>query len=803
MDKLFFLSQTAVSAYEQGSLEKAKANAQEALRLLDELSVTDTQELLFLRMNMITLLQSIANRTHDTDSYSLYEADFQKLCSLLYPEDGPLYYAAHLFDTFECYLNADEVVTAQWCLEQAKQLLITKAGQDCLLIHFLYHAYLAKLLFRLEQYHACIDACLHANDARWEDDFLPANAHPFLAQFASQEDLITQLTFSNLILLGITYCKINNLEDARMILEQLEETPPENYYLRVSLELGLGLAEAYARSKQYDMVQTLCKPYLQQDLSSYPDIQASLACLSHCMEQKADFSFLPADSSCYSRDALTSVLYNQGLALVMQNHYQEALPLFAKLGSKGLSMYLCMLAQTENFSSVPALKTKADHYYYQEMQNLFLYYDEKNVFDHLSLLEYHFSLCMDSYIACHEACGEEVLSAASIYDFLINTKCISLEAAHLVRQYQTLDALRARTPHKSKEIMDSIPADTALLEYCTTRTPLEEYLCVFIMTRQSISCLRLGLVSELAPLLNFWRDCLLTGSRDADTRLRRFLFLPIKETLQNLDVSTLLIAPASLLTDFPFSCLSTSASGYLADDYEINYLNTGKELLAPHTHTFTMLPVTPCIIGNPSASNYPALPFAEQEATQIAQLLDCHAFTGSEARLTLFDSFKQTSPSLLHIAAHGIFSTGDSQISASMQQWRDAYELMEHSGLVLADNELLSCNQIAAMDLSKTGLVVLSACQSGKALFHSSEGMYGLRRSLKLAGCETIIAALWHIDDRSCSLFMNFFYQEVLEQQLPLTAAFHTAVSMLRNYKENGTCIYASPYFWAGYVLIL
>lgn len=138
-----------------------------------------------------------------------------------------------------------------------------------------------------------------------------------------------------------------------------------------------------------------------------------------------------------------------------------------------------------------------------------------------------------------------------------------------------------------------------------------------------------------------------------------------------------------------------------------------------------------------------------------------------------------------------------------MENWQNACEIMENSGLLLANETLLSCSQISTLNLSNTELVILSACQSGKSLFHSSEGVFGLRRAFKLAGCHTILATLWHVEDRSCSIFMQLFYRELLEKEFPVSTAFHNAVKELKNCKENGICIYTNPYFWAGYILII
>ena len=127
---------------------------------------------------------------------------------------------------------------------------------------------------------------------------------------------------------------------------------------------------------------------------------------------------------------------------------------------------------------------------------------------------------------------------------------------------------------------------------------------------------------------------------------------------------------------------------------------------------------------------------------------------------------------------------------------------MEHSGLVLADDTLLSCNQISAMNLASVRLAILSACRTGKGIFHSSEGIYGLRRALKLAGCHAMIISLWQIDDRSGYYFMQAFYENLVKMPENPKRAFFSAIEALRSYEENNIRPFDELYYWAGYVYV-
>ena len=124
-----------------------------------------------------------------------------------------------------------------------------------------------------------------------------------------------------------------------------------------------------------------------------------------------------------------------------------------------------------------------------------------------------------------------------------------------------------------------------------------------------------------------------------------------------------------------------------------------------------------------------------------------------------------------------------------------AFHTMENSGLLFAHNELLSCNRISVMDLSHTELVILSGCNTGCGVSHAVEGIYGLRRAFRLAGCHHMIVSLWQIDDYVSCLFMQKFYEFLAEYHNDSKVAFYRAVNEIR-------LSYTQPYYWAGYVYI-
>ena len=100
----------------------------------------------------------------------------------------------------------------------------------------------------------------------------------------------------------------------------------------------------------------------------------------------------------------------------------------------------------------------------------------------------------------------------------------------------------------------------------------------------------------------------------------------------------------------------------------------------------------------------------------------------------------------------------------------------------------------------------------------------GLAAALLRAGAPAVIATLWNVDDLASSLLMRRFYDGPVRRALPPDAALREAQLWLRSVtvaelatQEAGPKAahrwrllagtpaetpYASPYFWAGYILI-
>jgi CHAT domain-containing protein len=68
-------------------------------------------------------------------------------------------------------------------------------------------------------------------------------------------------------------------------------------------------------------------------------------------------------------------------------------------------------------------------------------------------------------------------------------------------------------------------------------------------------------------------------------------------------------------------------------------------------------------------------------------------------------------------------------------------------------------HDIAQWDLWGTELALMITCVSGLGAIKNSEGVFGLRRALSIAGAKYVITSLWNIPTKPSVLLMNKFFE--------------------------------------------
>ena len=125
----------------------------------------------------------------------------------------------------------------------------------------------------------------------------------------------------------------------------------------------------------------------------------------------------------------------------------------------------------------------------------------------------------------------------------------------------------------------------------------------------------------------------------------------------------------------------------------------------------------------------------------------------------------------------------------------DQYQSGLLSGLVLAganlppepnrDDGIITALEVAALDLQRVDLAVLSACETGLGQSAGGEGMLGLQRAFQSAGAQTTVSSLWSVDDAATQTMMTEFYKRLWDKEHPLgklEALRQAQLEMLHHY---------------------
>jgi CHAT domain-containing protein/tetratricopeptide (TPR) repeat protein len=197
----------------------------------------------------------------------------------------------------------------------------------------------------------------------------------------------------------------------------------------------------------------------------------------------------------------------------------------------------------------------------------------------------------------------------------------------------------------------------------------------------------------------------------------------------------------------------------------------------------------------------------EQEARQLAPLLGGGAVISGPAA-TAAVVLAQRAPRILHIATHGFFLADQPPINGTAAPYAPSREdPLQRSGLVFAganqpdanpsDDGYLTAAEATAMDLEGTELVTLSACETGLGGVRIGEGVYGLQRSLAVAGARSTLLSLWKVDDGMTATFMERYYNKLKAGQGRADALRDTQAE----FRNNKNSTYNDIRVWGAFQL--
>ena len=358
-------------------------------------------------------------------------------------------------------------------------------------------------------------------------------------------------------------------------------------------------------------------------------------------------------------------------------------------------------------------------------------------------------------------------------------------------------------PLRLTEIQAKMPADVQLLQY----SMLSDKTLIWLITKDNLSVVQTSVAApdlqkEVSTYLELIKknDALDTEKISASAKkIYRILVSPIENRL-DAEKQLCLIAD-KILFRLPFAALiSPDDEKYFVSRYKfflspsanVFLVNSEKAEKLRHNTADTILSV-----GNPSFSrkDFAALPNLDssaREAEEIAALYENKhriLLTGKNASKENFKS-NLSNADVIHFAGHYLPNENSPLLSK----------------LILAENErthdvkdsTLANYEIIGAKLSRTKLIVLSACQTGVENFYSGEGITGAARTFLATGVPLVVASQWNVDsEATAELMIRFHYYQAVEK-LPTVEALRRAQLDLAT-GENKR--FQNPYYWAAFTV--
>lgn len=264
--------------------------------------------------------------------------------------------------------------------------------------------------------------------------------------------------------------------------------------------------------------------------------------------------------------------------------------------------------------------------------------------------------------------------------------------------------------------------------------------------------------------------------------------------LYHLNFETLLRQPATQFNDFPQQMLlARQAFSYRYSLQQLmplqhsaltseNYIafvpgfreEPGLKRLLPETEKayFSFLP----------------LPFSDQLAKKMADKFEGSIFSGKSSTITNFKQ-KAGNHRIIHIGTHAEANNLFPEYSRLLFYPDTARHNDNSYTLYLSD--------IYECDL-RSELTVLTACESGSAGYQDGEGMISLAHAFQYAGSNSMLTALWKIDEQSSVAITELFYANLAKGMRKDEALRRAKLSYLSGAKGRTL----SPEYWAGLVLM-
>lgn len=382
------------------------------------------------------------------------------------------------------------------------------------------------------------------------------------------------------------------------------------------------------------------------------------------------------------------------------------------------------------------------------------------------------------------------------------------------------------------DIRKHLPPDVVLVEFI--RTPMVSFRAApygtvhkssdryvaFIIPRINHGVIRvvdLGRADQIDGLIHNWRTAIFPPDESpkaqkkvlvAGELLRQKLFTPIVDATGG--YRRMIISPDSSLWMIPFAAIPYDLSKFVLEEFEIRYVMSGRHLNRPRP---TPDSGKALIVAGPDYGRIPRRPSVFQPLPGAQKDIErswpgLEQYTGQRPevwwRLDAQEmAFKRCgSPRVILVSTHGFYFTNSKvlKIDNPLIRCGLAFAGANLRHVNTADDDgILTGLEIVDLDLRKTELIMLSACQTGLGEINDAEGLTGLRHAFHLAGAQSVAATLWSINDLESVWLAGAFFNALGDGKTSHEALRAAQLFVIRELRQRSTM--PSPFYWAGFTI--
>lgn len=351
-------------------------------------------------------------------------------------------------------------------------------------------------------------------------------------------------------------------------------------------------------------------------------------------------------------------------------------------------------------------------------------------------------------------------------------------------------------PLKLNEIRAQMPAEVQIVQYAV----LQDKVAIWLVSKTGVITAQTEInASELEEITSEYLKQItkkdapnVEKENELAVKLYQILIGPIEEKLDS-QKEICLIADKSLL-QIPFNTLiSPKTNRRFISDYV--------SFFAPSANTFLLsskkasereseIDEELLSIGNPAFNqeifaDLPTLVSARKEAEKIAEFYEKKTVLVEQNALKQIVKENLSQANVVHFAGHYLVNPKSAMLS----------------GLVLANETdgILANQEIIGEKLSRTKLIVLSACQTGAEGFYKGEGMIGASRTFLSTGVPLVVATQWAVEsEATAELMIKFQHYRKIKKLSTINALRQAQLDLLSAQNKQ----FQQPYYWAAFITL-